>query len=382
MKISALKNKISPYYKNLLGWRTNRKIVVFESDDWGSIRMPSQDIYKKCLKAGYRVDKNPYERFDSLASEEDLELLFDVLTSFKDSRSNHPTITANTLTSNPDFFKIKATDYNEYFYELITETFKRYPKHSNCVNLWKEGTSEGFFFLQSHGREHLNVTQWMNDLQTGEENVLLGFGFGMPGLIPNGLKNGTSNKYIEALRYLNPVDKLEKLSIVAEGLDLFEKLFGYRSETFIPNNYLWSPDFDEVISKKGVRFYQGNRKMKEIQFEGSNKYHTYRLGEINSYGQRYLVRNAAFEPSMSLFNREHEVEKCLYQISAAFKMKKPAIVCSHRVNYVGFIDETNRDINLKMFKNLLKEINKKWPDVIYLNSVDLGHLIMNDIPSK
>ena len=26
---------------NLPGWRTSRKIVVIESDDWGTIRMPS-----------------------------------------------------------------------------------------------------------------------------------------------------------------------------------------------------------------------------------------------------------------------------------------------------------------------------------------------------
>ncbi len=51
---------------NLLGWRTSRKIVVIESDDWGSIRMPSHDVYTKCLKEGYPVDKNAYERYDSL----------------------------------------------------------------------------------------------------------------------------------------------------------------------------------------------------------------------------------------------------------------------------------------------------------------------------
>ena len=35
-------------FHNLLsipGWRTNRHIVVIESDDWGSIRMPSKEVY-------------------------------------------------------------------------------------------------------------------------------------------------------------------------------------------------------------------------------------------------------------------------------------------------------------------------------------------------
>ena len=37
---------------NLPGWRTNRKIVVIESDDWGSIRMPSLTIFEKFALKG------------------------------------------------------------------------------------------------------------------------------------------------------------------------------------------------------------------------------------------------------------------------------------------------------------------------------------------
>lgn len=36
-------------FSNLPGWRTNRKIVVIESDDWGSIRMPSLTILENWL---------------------------------------------------------------------------------------------------------------------------------------------------------------------------------------------------------------------------------------------------------------------------------------------------------------------------------------------
>ena len=102
-----------PFFRNIKkglslipGWRTNFKIIVIESDDWGSIRMPSREVYKKCLNAGYRVDKNPYERYDSLLSQKDLELLFDLLIQFRDRNGNHPIITANCVVANPDFEKI------------------------------------------------------------------------------------------------------------------------------------------------------------------------------------------------------------------------------------------------------------------------------------
>lgn len=37
---------------NLFGWCTNKKIVVIESDDWGSIRMPSLSSFEKLEKLG------------------------------------------------------------------------------------------------------------------------------------------------------------------------------------------------------------------------------------------------------------------------------------------------------------------------------------------
>ncbi|WP_441000605.1 hypothetical protein [Fodinibius sp. SL11] len=358
---------------NIPGWRTDRKIVVFESDDWGSIRMPSKKVYQKCLKSGYRVDQIVYERVDSLASEDDLELLFGVLNSIKDKNANPAVITANALVANPDFEKIKSSQYQEYFFELITKTFERYPRHSNCLNLWKEGKERGLFYPQSHGREHLNVSLFINALQQHNEDVLFGFEHGMPGCIAKGEGQG-GNKYVEALRFVNQQDKEDKLEIILEGLDLFENMMGYRSESFIPPNYLWSPDFDEKMSKNGVRYYQGRRKMKEPKFDGSIHLSSYKLGEQNEFGQRYLVRNGIFEPSLNRGNIDSVVQ-CLKDITVAFRMKKPAVICSHRLNYVGFIDEKNRDNNLKLLKELLSEIVKKWPDVEFMNSVQLGKMI-------
>jgi len=369
---SAL-NTIKRHVKNIPGWRTKRKIIVIESDDWGSIRMPSKEVYEKCLKAGYRVDQIAYERFDSLASEKDLELLFEVLKRYKDSNGNPAVITANVLTANPDFEKIKASGYENYFFELITETFKKYPKHSGCFNLWKEGMENKIFFPQSHGREHLNVSMFMKALQDGNEDVHFGFKHRMPGCIPK-RNPEEGNKYVETLRYINKQDKQEKLSIIVEGLELFKKMFGFESESLTPPNYIWSPDYNKLISTKGVKYYQGQRKMKKPLLDGTVQLNSHKLGEENKFGQKYLIRNATFEPSM--FNAADDtVERCLEDISIAFRMNKPAIICSHRLNYVGFIDEQNRDKNLKLLDNLLNNIVRKWPEVEFMNSVQLGTLI-------
>jgi len=63
------------------------------------------------------------------------------------------------------------------------------------------------------------------------------------------------------------------------------------------------------------------------------------------------------------------------EINIAFRMKKPAIISSHRINYVGFIDSSNRDRNLKSLNQLLTRILEKWPDVEFMTTVELGNSI-------
>ena len=69
-----LKTQLAKNYINFRGWKTNRKIVVIESDDWGSIRMPSKLAYSNLLKKEIDVDKSYlYDTLDSLEKKEDLE---------------------------------------------------------------------------------------------------------------------------------------------------------------------------------------------------------------------------------------------------------------------------------------------------------------------
>ena len=104
-----MRKQLKRIKKNLInvpGWVTSKKIVVIESDDWGSVSMPSLEAYNRLLAAGVPVDKSSFTQFDSLESEEDLNELFNVLTKYRDFKGNHPCITACAVVANPDFDKI------------------------------------------------------------------------------------------------------------------------------------------------------------------------------------------------------------------------------------------------------------------------------------
>ena len=97
-------------------------------------------------------------------------------------------------------------------------------------------------------------------------------------------------------------------------------------------------------------------------------------GEINDFGQYSLVRNCVFEPSQHAAAHDN-VSECLKGIENAFFWHKPAIITAHRLNFIGFIDPKNRQRNLKQLRDLLKTILKRWPDVEFMTTVELGDLI-------
>ncbi|MBK8852991.1 MAG: hypothetical protein IPN10_02550 [Saprospiraceae bacterium] len=128
-----------------------------------------------------------------------------------------------------------------------------------------------------------------------------------------------------------------------------------------------------MLSENGIESIQG-LSYQYIPNPGGNykrKYHY--TGQINKWGQRYLVRNVFFEPS--LLPQIDWVNKCLQEIEIAFRMKKAAIIGSHRVNFIGSIVPENSSVNLRLFENLLIQILKKWPDVQFITSGELTDIL-------
>lgn len=368
-----IKNTLAACYRNFRGWTTNRKIVVFESDDWGSIRMPSKEVYHKLLEKGIRVDKCPYNQYDSLASREDLDSLFNVLIKFKDRNGNHPVITANTVVANPDFDKILQSDYKAYFFEPFTETLKKYPAHQNSFKLWKQGMKEKLFHPQFHGREHLNVNRWMNALRHGSEETLVAFKFKMFGISAN-ISNENRKSYMAALDFDTETELEQQKDILKSGLDLFETIFGYNSDSFIAPNYVWHSLLEGTLHQNGVKYIQGSNQNQPTAQGTKVIRHT--LGEKNGFNQIFMNRNCVFEPSSN--PDKNWVDSVLKEIGIAFFWGKPATITSHRVNYIGFIDSINRERNLALLENLLKEILSKWPEVEFMTSDGLGNFTQNN----
>lgn len=376
--VNEVKTSIATNLRNIRGISLGRQIVVFESDDWGSIRMPSKEVYDTLLKEGIPVDRCPFNRVDSLAGRDDLDGLFSVLSGFKDHRGNHPVITANSVMANPDFKRIKESGYNKYYYEPFKKTFERYPKLNRVFDMWEQGISERVFYPQFHGREHVNINLWLNLLQSGHPAFINAFEHQMWGLGPNLVDSGYINiqSSLDAASYLEiPLQK----EIIRTGLEMFKETFGFESRSFIANNYIWSSELNETLLSGGVKYIQGMKYQLLPLFEQKKHVHVrHYTGEQNALDQIFLIRNASFEPSMQNYSPEC-VDRCLKETAVSFMWKRPAVISVHRLNFVGQIEEENRKKSLLLFKELLTKILAYWPDVEFMTTVGLGNLIQKKI---
>ncbi|MEL7221593.1 MAG: hypothetical protein AAGJ93_09760 [Bacteroidota bacterium] len=367
---------IKRYGQNLLGPRTKRKILIIESDDWGSIRMPSSEVYRHLATKPYQVEKDPYLKYDSLASNDDLTALFEVLSSVQDKQGNAAKITANCVVANPDFEAIRAANFKAYSYEDFRATLARYPRHDKAFAYWQEGMEKQLFQPQFHGREHINIYQWMQALQQGDPLLHEAFDHQMISIssVPCKMTFG----YMEGLDYFSEEEKTTKSEVLEDGLRLFEAAFGYTSKSFIANCYVWDSDLESVLKTHGVDFIQGIIKQLIPDLNSEDHAYQYRyhyMGQKNKLGQRYLIRNVFFEPSME--PQKDWLTEVIARIDVAFRLGKPAIIGSHRLNYIGHIDEENRTKNLKLLKELLQQIVTKWPDVEFKSTDQLEEVYRN-----
>lgn len=360
----------------MLGWRTKRHLVVIESDDWGTIRMPSREVYKDFLRCGIHVDRDPYCRYDNLATKHDLENLFEVLHFVKDKNGHPAIITANTLSANPVFDKIKESGFTQYYFEPFTETLKRDAAHADAFDIRKQGMAARVFHPQSHGREHLYVKKWLQTLRNGDKATRAAFDLGTWGLTTH-VDPSIKEYYMGAFNSSEDADIQTFEVIIDDALRMFNEIFGYESKSFTPTTYEWSPKIEPCLVQHGVKYVQctfqqkvpiGNDNGVKVLYRGFQ-------GTRTKAGLIRLHRNCFFEPSTK--ENYDWFGDCMKRVEIAFKWGKAANISIHRLNFIGSIDSANTDRTLPKFKRLLQEIVRRWPDVEFVTSDQLGEIIEN-----
>lgn len=365
-----LKSTLAKNYINFLGWSTKRKLVLIESDDWGSVRVANVGVWERLSKKYPQVEAHKFLRYDGLERTADLEHLFELLSKFKDSNNKSPVITALALTSNPDFSKIAKT--GDYYSESIVETYANYDEEA-ILPLWRdEGINKNLLYPQFHGKEHLYPERYMNriaNLNDSEYDAFINKSV-------FGIDNTSRQKnFLAAFEYHSKADKIIIEKRTEEGLKEFKNLFGIESKSFCPSQSVYGDHIFPVLKDNGVLSIQAGQQLlpKDMMLEKIN----HKWGDKTSNGLIFWRRNCTFEPYKSK-SFDH-VDECLKHVEIAFRWGKPAVINSHRINYTSRLrselrDRTYTDLN-EMFRIMLK----RWPDIEFVNSAQLAEIMHAEI---
>jgi alpha-amylase/alpha-mannosidase (GH57 family) len=209
----------------------------------------------------------------------------------------------------------------------------------------------------------------MRALQKSDKETRLAFDHNMWGF-NNKLPLGLSYQAAFDLEYKSDLEIQEK--VISDGLRLFKQLHGFEARFFVPPNGPFNNSLEKTAAENGIKYMSASKIQYEALGDGRSKKVLHWIGQKNKFDQRYITRNCFFEPSD---HSKDWVNSCMSDIAIAFKWHKPAVISSHRVNYIGSLNPANRSHGLKQLDKLIQQIVGKWGDVEFMTSTELGELL-------
>lgn len=353
----------------LLGWKTNRKIIVIESDDWGSFRFKNKQIRDKYIK---NYEPNAWMHYnDCFESFQDLCDMQEALSSVKDKNNNTACFTFLMNPANPNFKKIKEAHFENYYFEPFTETLSKRDDGKQIADWYHHALNKKIIEIGFHGREHLNVKPWMQALKKGDKNTLKGFEDNIWG--HNILHSSARNKrHRSTFQIQNKEDLADLKTNIQEGVSLLNKMFNQHTTYFVPPDGPFHLDLNPTLKENGIKYIGLAKKHNNPLEDKWYQTHVFWLGKKTKEGLKAVTRNVSFEPSSP--RAKDWVSKAMKDIEKAFKYKSPAVISTHRANYMSSLNPQNKIDSLNQLKELLQQIIKKWPSVEFLTSSQLGEL--------
>lgn len=356
------------------GYQTDRHIVVFESDDWGAIRVPNKDSLDQFKEAFPQRKLDHYQSFDGLERLSDVEGLSGVLRRSSELFSlSEPVFTLNFATANPRFDRCSPGDMAHacYEFESIDETYRAYGEGDSVLSYINRGREETALHPQLHGREHLNATAWLAACEV-DPAVEFARSLRMVGV------DDAFYCDIDALNTNNVLVGNE--GYLRDAVALFDRIFGFAPKSFIPPCYVADRDSERALSCLGVETIQSSPLRNIPKKDGTYSKRISVFGRLGSKGLCRLVRNVQFEPARYYYNDE-QAEVCITQalngFKAAFDRNQPAVVCTHRVNFCSRVEEAHCEYSLDALGELLYRLSLMYPDCEFMTSDQLGSLILD-----
>jgi hypothetical protein len=221
----------------------------------------------------------------------------------------------------------------------------------------------------------VNVPVWMEKLQSGDETYRMCFDQNYAHHTSPDMKA----PIVAAYYFRNEQDFEVINNSLDDGIKLFKSTFGRSPSVFNPPNGIFHSDYYPVLTAGGVTSIDASHRRQEPDKNGGLTMKRHSFGSISAERLVHFISNCAFEP---VKRKRSVVDDTLKQIEAAFRWKKPALINTHRINYVKGRGGDQRDLGLNGLSELLNRLTAKWPDIEFMGTGEFGRFMNTDLAKK
>lgn len=361
--------------------RVNEPVIVFQSDDWGFNRLGTAEGVREYQKLGVGTLEGNMALKDALETEEDIQLLVQVLTEqgVRGVGDNAAVFTCNAVMGNANLEEIIHGEGKDFVAESVEESHRKLYGNAEGYNALKKSVSEGILDVQFHAWVHLQYKRWLLAFNEGDASVVAGAKLGICGVnSPWAKRNMGRSNFLAALDWQSDESGYgDMVHYWENAFDRFESVWGKHANSFIAPAYIWNADIENRLLNKGMQVVQGLPYQLQPTKRGVFK-KKYRPASAwfrakASRHTLYSLRNCYFEPGED-YSRDY-VGECLRKIGRLMSWNVPIVINTHRFNYVGAIDADHRAHGLKELSRLIAGIRKQWPQAKFIGTCDLPKYI-------
>ena len=338
--------------------RFDRPLVLFQSDDWGRAGVRDREGWEELRAAGLNLGENLYD-FYSLETAEDLHALGQILGKHRDSTGRKPSMVMNFIMANVDFDRCFEPGQKQIPLRPLTEGLPGSWFRPHLLEAYQQGICERLFYPALHGLTHFCERTVIRELDAGGERSQLvqklwraqtpyihwrmpwiGYEYWDPEM-----------RY--ARRFLSAEDQR---AAIKRAAGIFRDLFTSGPFSACAPGYRANADSRMSWFENGVRVAQNGPGEQRGPYLDEN-------------GMLFTFRTVEMEPTLE----RCDLERLVSQAEFCFAGGLPAVISVHAINFHSTIQDF-RTPTLKLMDEFLTALEKKWPDLLYVDDADLFSL--------
>lgn len=340
--------------------KTEHPVLSFDSDDWGVAKI-EQDYFDAGAAEGLDLFSNPFVFYDSLENVETFNSIKGVLSKYKGYNSTVPSFTLNYSAFNPDFERIKASSFKNYYNIPLERSYK-----GDSFELVRSFilNNNNFFDISFHCAQHINIYHFLSDGRAKKHCVIDSAKLNSTNISDSYINHPSG--YMDELSALSVNESRAISKYIIDGVNYLSGLFENNFQGIITPT---CGAFDKKTLKFLLPYFQ-YAKTSIVHYENKHFKLKKRISfSGKAFGLKLVYRLIDFDPTICLDQGENYFNAIKKQITYCFKKRLPVIVSTHRLNYsIGHDNGKHSDFSLQMLDRFLNWLVVKYKDIEFLTT--------------